>query len=67
MDAEWQTLMDWLDGLREATTEELGRCTDNDYALIFDRSGVSWCTETLGNGEQVKRINHRIVEYMLGW
>ena len=51
-------LMEWLDGLREATDSDIGECTDSDYALIFDQQGVSWSTETLESGEQVKSVNH---------
>jgi hypothetical protein len=44
-----------IDELREGDpARELGRCTDNDYALIFDSQGKAWRTETLPTGEQVK-------------
>jgi hypothetical protein len=49
-------LMEWLDALREVDYNVVGLCTDDDYALIFDRTGVSWTTMTLETGEQVKRI-----------
>lgn len=44
-----------IDEVREAGQEELGRCTNADYALIKDTQGVPWQTETLNTGEQVKR------------
>lgn len=44
-----------VDKLRIADEDELGACTDKDYALIMDSQLKAWSTVTLATGEQVKR------------